>query len=114
MVAVVATGIYTERTNMQLNKLSAEQLAEHLKKLPGWQVENEALTKQFEFPSFVTAEEFVNSIALSAEAVKHHPDIDIRYNKVVLGLSTHSAGGLTALDAEFAASADSTADTIRP
>jgi 4a-hydroxytetrahydrobiopterin dehydratase len=46
---------------------------------------------------------FVNAVAEQAEAAQHHPDIDIRYNKVRLRLATHDAGGLTAKDFELAA-----------
>ncbi len=69
-----------------------------LQHLPGWTQQESAIVKQYEFGGFGEAVEFVNRIAEAAEAVDHHPDIDIRYNKVRLALSTHSAGGLTAKD----------------
>jgi 4a-hydroxytetrahydrobiopterin dehydratase len=55
---------------------------------------------------FAGALAFVNAVAAAAEAVNHHPDIDIRWNKVNLVLTTHSAGGLTSLDLALAAAVD--------
>lgn len=89
-----------------MQKLSSDELTRHLDVLPGWRLEGGALIKRYDFADFVRAIEFVNLIAQSAEAVQHHPDIDIRYNKVTLGLTTHDAGGVTHLDVQFAASAD--------
>src|SRR2546422_7892 len=62
--------------------------------------------RQFEFKGFPDAVAFVNRVAGAADAADHHPDIDIRYNKVRLTLSTHSEGGITAKDLELAARAD--------
>jgi 4a-hydroxytetrahydrobiopterin dehydratase len=91
---------------MQPTKLSEEQLTERLGRLPGWKKNGEAITKTFAFSGFVQSMEFVNQLAETAEEMKHHPDIDIRYNKVVLSLSTHDAGGITELDINLAAFAD--------
>jgi 4a-hydroxytetrahydrobiopterin dehydratase len=70
---------------------------------PGWQVESGALARTFAFKDFRAALGFVNQVGDLAEAAGHHPDIDIRYNRVRLGLITHDAGGLTAKDFELAA-----------
>jgi 4a-hydroxytetrahydrobiopterin dehydratase len=91
---------------MATQKLSADQIQEHLQKLPGWRVEDDTLHKTYRFPSFIKSMEFVNQLAEMAESVQHHPDIDIRYDRVTLGLSTHDAGGITTSDIEMAASAD--------
>lgn len=91
---------------MAAQKLSQDEIQEHLTKLPGWQVENSTLHKTYGFPSFAKSMEFVNQLAQMAESVQHHPDIDIRYDKVTIGLTTHDAGGITANDIEMAASAD--------
>ncbi|MDR3710298.1 MAG: 4a-hydroxytetrahydrobiopterin dehydratase [Capsulimonadaceae bacterium] len=91
-------------------KLSASELADHISRLPGWKQDDDAIVKSFSFPDFARAMEFVNQVAENAESVQHHPDIDIRYCTVTLRLTTHHAGGLTALDIEFAASADDLAD----
>ena len=89
--------------------LSDDQIQQHLQKLPGWAVQDHVLRKTFWFPSFSKSMEFVNQLAEMAESVNHHPDIDIRYDKVTIGLTTHDAGGITQNDVEMAASADDVA-----
>jgi 4a-hydroxytetrahydrobiopterin dehydratase len=78
--------------------LTDDQIAIELKKLDGWSRGRNELRKTWVFDDFVDAIEFVNSVAVIAEKLNHHPDIDIRWNRVNLMLSTHSAGGLTHLD----------------
>jgi 4a-hydroxytetrahydrobiopterin dehydratase len=56
--------------------------------------------------------EFVNQVAEEAESVNHHPDIDIRYNKVTLALTTHDSGGITQNDVDLAVAADQVADAV--
>jgi 4a-hydroxytetrahydrobiopterin dehydratase len=73
-----------------------------LSELKGWTREGKELRKVVECADFVRAMGFVNSVALLAEKHNHHPDIDIRWNKVTLALSTHSAGGLTEFDFKLA------------
>jgi len=85
---------------------SAAEVASHLAALPAWQVEDGQLVRSFLFPDFLAALRFVNRVADLAEEAGHHPDIDIRYNQVRLGLTTHDAGGLTAKDFSLAASID--------
>jgi len=87
-------------------KLSPEEIASHLGALPDWRVEDGELTRTFRFENFPAALSFVNKVGQRAEKAGHHPDIDIRYNRVRLGLVTHDAGGLTAKDFELAAVAD--------
>ncbi len=70
--------------------------------LPGWAVEGGAVVKQFSLSSFPAAIEFVNTVARLAEEANHHPDLDIRYSKVRVGLVTHSAGGITDKDLDMA------------
>jgi 4a-hydroxytetrahydrobiopterin dehydratase len=77
-----------------------------LSNLPGWQVENGELTRTFTFKDFLAALAFVNRLGERAEKAGHHPDVDIRYNRVRLGLVTHDAGGLTEKDFDLAAAAD--------
>jgi 4a-hydroxytetrahydrobiopterin dehydratase len=86
--------------------LSADQAQAYLSKLNGWQIENEELVKTFQFKSFRGSLDFVNRVGELAEQAGHHPDIDIRYNRVRLSLVTHDAGGLTTKDFELAAQAD--------
>jgi len=80
--------------------LTEDQIANELRSLNGWKREGNEIKKVIEHKDFVRAMGFVNSVALLAEKANHHPDIDIRWNKVTLVLSTHSAGGLT--DKDFA------------
>jgi 4a-hydroxytetrahydrobiopterin dehydratase len=74
-----------------------------LSKLPFWKIEDGALTRSLQFDDFRAAMRFVNRIADLAEKAGHHPDIDIRYNRVRLSLVSHDAGGLTMADFELAA-----------
>jgi 4a-hydroxytetrahydrobiopterin dehydratase len=85
---------------------SAEEAHKRVAGLAGWKIENEELVRRFEFKNFVEALGFVNRVGEAAEAARHHPDIDIRYSKVRLALTTHDAGGLTELDFELAARVD--------
>lgn len=81
--------------------LSAAEVEARLDQLPGWsstQAGGAALTRTFKFDDFKAALSFVNRVGDEAEQLDHHPDIDIRWNKVALTLSTHSAGGLTERD----------------
>jgi 4a-hydroxytetrahydrobiopterin dehydratase len=81
-----------------MQKLSDNQVQQALTTLPGWTLENGELVQQRTFKDFVTAMAFVNDVAQLAEAAGHHPDIDIRYNRVRLALVTHDAGGITQSD----------------
>ncbi len=74
--------------------------------VPDWRIEGGELVRTFTFPDFVAALEFVNRVGELAQAAGHHPDIDIRYNKVRLALVTHDAGGITAKDFDLAAASD--------
>jgi 4a-hydroxytetrahydrobiopterin dehydratase len=82
--------------------LSNDEVGRELGKLPGWGLYGGEIRKTFEFPGFTEAMGFTVSVALLAEKANHHPDIDVRWNKVTLALSTHSAGGLTAKDFSLA------------
>jgi len=78
--------------------LSDEQIARELDGVPDWTRDGDAITLTAELDTFPAAVAFVNRVAEAAEEADHHPDIDIRYRKVRLELSTHSAGGLTEKD----------------
>jgi 4a-hydroxytetrahydrobiopterin dehydratase len=81
--------------------LSAADVEARLHQLPGWssaETGDRALTRTFKFDDFRAALSFVNRVGDIAEQLDHHPDVDIRWNKVTLTLSTHSAGGLTERD----------------
>lgn len=83
-------------------KLDESQVQDRLKTLTGWELKEGQITKLYKFKDFVEAIAFVTRVADLAEAADHHPDILIRYNKVTLTLSTHSAGGLTEKDFSLA------------
>lgn len=97
---------------MRVPKLSDEDIQSHMDKLPGWTRQGDALTKQYQFRDFTHAMQFVNQVAQEAEAVNHHPDIDIRYDKVILTLTTHDSGGLTQNDINLAAASDEVGDAV--
>ena len=85
-----------------MSKLSAEQIADKLKALPGWEYKNNALAKQIKFKEFMDGIEFVGRIAEIAEAADHHPDIAINYTRITFSCSTHSDGGVTEKDIKLA------------
>ena len=70
--------------------------------LPGWQLGDGAISREFRLDSFAGAIAFVVRLSYAAEAANHHPDLDIRYSKVRVTLSTHSEGGVTAKDVDLA------------
>lgn len=81
-----------------MKKLTAVQLKAALATLPNWNKRGAAITRTFVFKDFPIAIKFVNAVAKLAEKAGHHPDIDIRWNKVTLTLTTHDVGGLTERD----------------
>ncbi len=89
-----------------MEKLSQEQVEQRVEHMSEWSLSNDAIQRNYSFDDFNDAIAFVNRIAEHAEAVQHHPDILVRYNKVTLTLSTHDAGGVTERDFEFANVAD--------
>jgi 4a-hydroxytetrahydrobiopterin dehydratase len=82
--------------------MSPAEITEGLVAIPDWRLENGALARSFSFHDFREAMSFVNSVAEIAERAGHHPDIDIRYNRVNLALSSHDAGGITNRDFSLA------------
>ena len=83
-------------------RLNAGDLTTALGRLPGWTATNNEITKTFVFGNFVEALAFVNRVGDLAEAAGHHPDIDIRYNRVIIALTTHDDGGVTDKDTALA------------
>ena len=90
--------------------LSEPEVKSRLHTVPAWQVESGELVRGFVFKDFCSALGFVNQVGDLAERAGHHPDIDIRYNKVRLLLSTHSEGGLTETDFDVAEKIDTLAE----
>jgi 4a-hydroxytetrahydrobiopterin dehydratase len=87
-------------------KLSEGEINEHLQQVTGWKQDGDTIQKTYKLPSFPAAVAFVTHIAFLAEAAAHHPDIDIRYNKVMISLSTHDVGGISEKDFALAADID--------
>jgi 4a-hydroxytetrahydrobiopterin dehydratase len=83
---------------MRTPLLSEDEREIALKTLPLWEHVGEEIVRTFVFPDFLAAIAFVNAAAQIAETNDHHPDMDIRYNKVKVALTTHDSGGLTRLD----------------
>lgn len=86
--------------------LDDKEIRGRLDQLRGWTREGDAIRKTYTLDSFVAAIAFVNRIAELAERADHHPDIDIRFDRVACTLSTHSEGGLTAKDFDLAQELD--------
>ncbi len=86
--------------------LSDIAIQRELGTLPGWSRRGDVLTRTYQFRNFLESIDFVNRIVEAAEAADHHPDIDIRYSKVTLSLSTHSSGGITQKDLDLARAID--------
>ncbi|MFM7180700.1 MAG: 4a-hydroxytetrahydrobiopterin dehydratase [Verrucomicrobiales bacterium] len=80
------------------------------KKVPEWEIDGDNISRTFEFDEFMEAIDFVNSVAEIAEEAQHHPDMDIRFNTVLLTLTTHDLGGLTKSDFDVAARIDNLVD----
>ena len=86
--------------------LTAKHLSLHLKAVPNWSKRDEAIVCTYQFEGFLNSITFVNRIAGKAQKCNHHPDIDIRFDKVTLTLVTHEEGGITEKDFSFARRCD--------
>ena len=89
-----------------MGALSEKEIGGRMASVPDWQVDSGELVRTFLFKDFRGSLKFVNEVGEVAEQAGHHPDIDIRYNKVRLALVTHDAGGITDKDFDLAAKAD--------
>jgi 4a-hydroxytetrahydrobiopterin dehydratase len=90
-------------------KLAPKAVAAALRRVPRWTKRGRSITRTYEFKDFPVAMKFVNAVARVAEKAWHHPDLDIRWNKVTLVFSTHDEGGLTEKDFDLAARCDALA-----
>jgi 4a-hydroxytetrahydrobiopterin dehydratase len=88
------TALTTKETNLRL------------KAVPDWTKRGKTISRTFQFDDFLHSLDFVNRVAKRAQQLNHHPDIDIRYDKVKLTLTTHDAGGLTEKDFTLAEQSD--------
>lgn len=86
--------------------LSDIEIQRQLGTLKGWVRRGDAITRTFTFPGFPAAVAFVQRLVAPAEAMGHHPDVDLRYDRVIITLSTHDAGGITANDLALAREID--------
>jgi len=86
--------------------MGAQEVTLALTQLPSWALREGAIETWRSFSSFAEALEFVVRVGAVAEAMDHHPDMDLRYKRVRVAVSTHSAGGLTGLDFELARRVD--------
>lgn len=91
--------------------LNTAEIEEVLKARPKWKLDGGKLVRKWTFKDFLEAMAFVNRVAGIAEAAGHHPDIDIRYNQVTLGLVSHDAGGITRRDEAMAGNIDKEFET---
>ena len=89
-----------------MSKLTAAEAKSALRSVPGWRKKAQVISRTCEFKDFPAAIRFVTAAARLAEKAWHHPDIDIRWNKVTLMLTTHDEGGLTMKDFDLAAKFD--------
>ena len=91
-------------------RLSAGELSDRLRALPGWASAENRLTKTFSFGNYYETMAFVNAVAYVAHRQDHHPDLSVHYNRVVVSYSTHDAGGITLNDCICAAKVEALGD----
>ena len=90
-------------------QLTEDEIAEHLPGLPRWERRGRSLHRELSFRDFIEAWGFMSMVALVAERLNHHPDWSNSWNKVVMDVSSHAAGGVTARCFELAAAANAIA-----
>jgi 4a-hydroxytetrahydrobiopterin dehydratase len=86
--------------------LSGEEIEQRVQSMDGWERQGDAIVKEFENDDFKGSVAFVNRVMPVAEAMNHHPDLEISWSTVKATISTHSEGGLTASDFDLAARID--------
>ena len=89
-----------------MSALNTKQVTLNLKAVPSWTKHEKEIQRTFTFKDFLSSIAFVNQVAEKAQKADHHPDIDIRFNKVTLTLTTHDEGGLTEKDFSLAGQCD--------
>jgi 4a-hydroxytetrahydrobiopterin dehydratase len=82
--------------------LSDDEIRTALEGLPGWELVDGQIAKEYRLGGFAGAITFVVRLSYEAQAADHHPDVDIRYDRVHIALSTHSEGGVTTKDLDLA------------
>ena len=102
MVYVTYVTSFPISHNEEMNQLTSAELATALASLPGWAVVNAKLHREYRFPDFVHAFGFMATAAIAIEKMNHHPEWFNVYNKVIVDLTTHDAGGITQKDVDLA------------
>ena len=95
-----------------MEKLTEDQIKERISRLEGWSLEGDSIVKEFQTKNWKTTIFVVNAIAALAEAMWHHPDLEVGFKRVKVKLTTHEAGGLTDRDFRLAEEIDSTVKEI--
>jgi 4a-hydroxytetrahydrobiopterin dehydratase len=95
----------------KLPLLSDIEIQRRLGALKGWSRRGATITRTFAFKGFPEAAAFVGRLVAPAEGMNHHPDVDVRYNKVTVTLSTHDSGGITENDLVLAEKVDALSGT---
>jgi 4a-hydroxytetrahydrobiopterin dehydratase len=93
--------------------MTDQQIEARMRDVPGWEIVNGRLHREFRFGNFVSAFSFMSAVALVAERSDHHPEWSNVYDRVVIDLTTHDAGGLTTADFNLAASASRLAQGLQ-
>ena len=87
-------------------RLEDEVLARTVASLPAWRLEGDRLVRSIQFESYLAVLAFLGRLAPLAEHIQHHPDVDWRYDRLIIALTTHDCGGISRLDVELARSID--------
>ena len=82
--------------------LEPDDVRSQLAEIPSWFVDGPSIRRTYDFPDFAAAIRWIDQMAVVAEAMDHHPDVDLRWRRVLVTLTTHSEGGITALDTDLA------------
>jgi 4a-hydroxytetrahydrobiopterin dehydratase len=98
---------------MRLPKLSPEQIDHALRQVQGWQVVNDKLHREYQFPDFIHAFGFMATAAIAIEKMNHHPEWFNVYNRVKIDLTTHDSGGITQNDVDLAQLLDGIASRLQ-
>ena len=93
--------------------LTNKQLNVYLEEHNDWSIVNEKLSKTFKFSNFIQAFGFMTEVAITSEAMDHHPEWSNVYNRVEINLITHSESGITKLDTELAKKIDTISSSIK-
>ena len=89
-----------------MSALHTKQIKLNLQAVPNWSKRAQTVLRTFKFEDFLKGIDFVNQVAKKAQKMNHHPDIDIRFNKVTLTLTSHDEGGITEKDFSVARQCD--------